>query len=137
VTICGFGALVEEELAPPFQAAGFRSMAQDDESHLLISPNRDVLRVTLDPREGVEVDYLVRQDGDRWHSYGLGLFLVKRADRARIPRTRLSGGPMNEGRIRTELRFYRNLIDAVGQDLLATNRTWVAEYPWQIGRAHV
>ncbi|MDX1997342.1 MAG: hypothetical protein SF066_06455 [Thermoanaerobaculia bacterium] len=125
-----FGALVVEELAPPFLAAGFRSLAEDERSHFLTSPSGEVLRLTLEPRDGVAVDYLVPGEGGGWRSYEMGLYLVKRADKARIPRTRLPGGPLNEERIRRELNFFRSLFEAVGQDLLAPGHEWLSDYPW-------
>jgi hypothetical protein len=136
VTERPFGALADEELAPPFLAAGFRSLPADETSHLLVSPGGEIFRITLDPHEGVGVDFLLRGDDGGWRSYDLGLFLVRRADRAGIPRTRLPGGTLNEGRIRTELRFMRKLVDAVGQDLLSPDRLWLAGYPWPSTPVH-
>lgn len=125
-----FTHLVAEELAPPFAAAGFRTVADGAARQLLVSPTGGVLCASLDPREGVEVDYLDRAPEGCWHRYGLGLFLVKRADRAGIPRTRLPGGPLTEERLRTELRFFRRLLEAVGQDILTDDRRWLEDFPW-------
>jgi|CXWL01.1.fsa_nt_gi hypothetical protein len=125
-----FAQLVAEELAPPFAVAGFRTVADGAARQLLVSPAGGVLCASIDPREGVEIDYLDRGPEDGWRRYGLGLFLVKRADRAGIPRTRLPGGPLTEERLRTELRFFRRLLEAVGQDILADDRAWLHDFPW-------
>lgn len=130
MTTIDFPTLVSEELAGPFTAKGFRAVTLGETRQRLVSPAGGIFEVAVDPRDGVVLDYLHRGRKGDWSLYPLGLYLAKRADKAKLARTAPPQGALDETRLRAELSQLRTLIEAVGQDLLADDRRWLADYPW-------
>lgn len=124
--------LVQREFSPPVAAAGFRMVPVGDARWLFQSPAGGVFDLGLDPREGFDVDYLDRGRNGVWTPYRLGLFLAKRADKARLERPPLPRGALDETRLTAELAGLRRLFEQVGADLLAGDRRWQRDYPWPV-----